>query len=173
MALFEKKTWKDRLTEFPGRRKITDVSTNVSTVVDVARNEGNILQEGDAFNKTNMDDLEQRIEAAIGTGDIPEGLGNDIVSAITKLNSEMNALHIESGKVNVSFSDTPRTYIVNFKKLFNKPIVSLTVRSGQIGADARSMLSYVNSNNFCIVTYADQSPVDSGTVYWIATESTD
>lgn len=89
MALFIKKTWKDRLTEFPGRRKLTDILTGVSTVFDVERAEGNELQNGDAFNKANMDDLEQRIEDAIGTGDIPEELGTDIISAITQLNSKI------------------------------------------------------------------------------------
>lgn len=91
--LFQKKTWKDRLSEFPGRRKLKNISTNAESVYDVTRAEGEVFQAGDAYNAENMNDLEQRILAAIGTGTIPEGLGNDIVSAITKLNSDkLNSL---------------------------------------------------------------------------------
>lgn len=59
---FTKKTWKNRIAEYINRRLITmeDGSTNLVTV---ARDEGTISQEGDAFNATNMNDLEDRIEA--------------------------------------------------------------------------------------------------------------
>lgn len=61
---FVKKVWKDRLVEFAGRRKLTRVSGDLDTslIVDVERAEGEISQEGDPFSKSNMDDLEQRIE---------------------------------------------------------------------------------------------------------------
>ena len=61
---FNKKTWLDRITEFPTRRTLTK-SDQSTEVVDVARNEGDIMQEGDAFSATNMNDLEQRIYNAI------------------------------------------------------------------------------------------------------------
>lgn len=61
---FEKKTWEDRLAEFPKRRTLTK-SDNSTEVVEVSRNEGDIFQEGDKFSATNMNDLEQRIEDAI------------------------------------------------------------------------------------------------------------
>lgn len=58
---FTKKTWKNRIAEYINRRQITmeDGSTNLVTV---ARDEGTISQEGDAFNAANMNDLENRIE---------------------------------------------------------------------------------------------------------------
>lgn len=59
---FQKKTWVDRLAEFPGRRllkKISDSDTEMT--VDVYRAEGNISREGDPYNAFNMNDLEQRI----------------------------------------------------------------------------------------------------------------
>ena len=59
---FVPKEWKDRLVEFAGRRKLTNVSTGEETIVDVARNEGTVSQEGDAFSAANMNDLEQRIK---------------------------------------------------------------------------------------------------------------
>lgn len=58
---FIKKTWKDRIVEFAGRRNLKNVLTNEIITVDVTRNEGNILQNGDAFSSANMNDLEQRI----------------------------------------------------------------------------------------------------------------
>lgn len=58
---FSKKTWKDRLAEYAGRRKITNVSTGSSQIVDVERSEGTVSEEGSAFSAANMNDLEQRI----------------------------------------------------------------------------------------------------------------
>ena len=59
---FVKKTWKDRLVEFPGRRLLRKISgSDTETVVDIYRNEGDISEEGDAFSSANMNDLEQRI----------------------------------------------------------------------------------------------------------------
>lgn len=59
---FQKKTWKDRLSEFPGRRLLNIISnSDGQMVVDVARHEGEVPQDGDAFNQANMNDLEQRI----------------------------------------------------------------------------------------------------------------
>lgn len=57
---FTKKTWKDRLTEYPTRRRLTK-SDGTSELVTVSREEGEISQEGDAFSAANMNDLENRI----------------------------------------------------------------------------------------------------------------
>mgnify|MGYP001852497924 CR=1 FL=1 len=59
MSFFSPKTWKQRIVEFPGRRRLDDTST--ADVYDVSRAEGNITQEGDGFTAANMNDLEQRI----------------------------------------------------------------------------------------------------------------
>ncbi len=59
---FEKKEWKDRLAEFAGRRRLTNVDTGEETIVDVERDEGLVQQIGDAFSGSNMNDLEDRIE---------------------------------------------------------------------------------------------------------------
>lgn len=58
---FVPKEWKDRLVEFAGRRKLTNVATGEEIIFDVARNEGAVSQEGDAFSAENMNDLEQRV----------------------------------------------------------------------------------------------------------------
>lgn len=70
---FTKKTWKNRIAEYINRRLITmeDGSTNLVTV---ARDEGTISQEGDAFNAANMNDLEDRIAA--GFAEVSQSLNN-------------------------------------------------------------------------------------------------
>ena len=57
---FTKKTWKDRLVEHAGRRKLTNVATGATQTVDVARAEGTESQAGDMFNAKTMNDLESR-----------------------------------------------------------------------------------------------------------------
>lgn len=58
---FAKKIWQNRLVEYAGRRKLTNVTTGTQQVVDVVREEGSVSQEGSAFDASNMNDLEQRI----------------------------------------------------------------------------------------------------------------
>ena len=65
MSLFTRKTWKDRITEYPTRRTLTKADGSAETVT-VARSEGTVSQEGDAFSAANMNDLEARIAAAVG-----------------------------------------------------------------------------------------------------------
>ena len=62
--IFNKKQWMDRVSEFPGRRKLTDIATGISQIFDVVRNEGNVGQAGDPFSAENMNGLEQRIGEA-------------------------------------------------------------------------------------------------------------
>ena len=62
---FTKKNWKDRITEFPTRRTLTK-SDGSTELVTVARAEGTVSQEGDAFSAENMNDLETRIGNEFG-----------------------------------------------------------------------------------------------------------
>lgn len=61
---FVKKTWKDRISQYPNRRTINDGV--MVRQVTVARDEGTITEAGDGFTATNMNDLEDRIETAFG-----------------------------------------------------------------------------------------------------------
>lgn len=83
---FTKKTWKNRIAEYINRRLLTmeDGSTNLVTV---ARDEGTISQEGDAFNAANMNDLEDRIESGF----------NDVNQSLTNENSETFNFGIKDG----------------------------------------------------------------------------
>lgn len=63
MSIFEKKTWTDRITEYPKRRRLNEVEGQPN-IFDVDREEGIITSEGDAFNSINMNSLEDRIESS-------------------------------------------------------------------------------------------------------------
>lgn len=91
---FVKKTWVDRISEYPNRRTIND--GYVTKVVTVARDEGDITEAGDAFNATNMNDLEDRIDAAIssgggGGGSYTAGDNIDITSDVISVDGFMTA----------------------------------------------------------------------------------
>lgn len=82
---FVKKTWKDRLVEYAGRRKLTNVATGATQTVDVTRVEGTESQAGDMFNATNMNDLENRTYNAF----------NDVVKVIkTQVWQHLHGEHI-------------------------------------------------------------------------------
>lgn len=83
---FEKKEWVDRLVEFPGRRRITDVDTEEEHVVDVKREEGQPTKVGDAFSASNMNGLEDRI--ADGFNACPESAEIKKISVVTSLPSD-------------------------------------------------------------------------------------
>lgn len=78
---FEKKTWKDRLVEYAGRRKITNTTTLAAQIVDMERAEGIVSEEGSAFNAANMNDLEQRVADGFSAvqQDI-EGINSDLAN---------------------------------------------------------------------------------------------
>jgi hypothetical protein len=61
---FVKKIWKNRQSDHPSRRTLIDVNSGNSQTVDVQRAEGTVLQDGDAFDANNMNDLEDRIESS-------------------------------------------------------------------------------------------------------------
>lgn len=64
---FVTKTWKDRISEFPNRRTLTNTADSSTQLVTVSRTEGTISEEGDAFSASNMNDLETRIKNAFDT----------------------------------------------------------------------------------------------------------
>lgn len=73
---FVTKTWKDRLVEYSGRRKLKNVATGEEVLMDVSRSEGTVSQAGDAFSAANMNNLEQRIKNEFDT--VNSSLGVDI-----------------------------------------------------------------------------------------------
>lgn len=95
---FVKKTWKDRLVEFPGRRLLKRISGSADSqmVVDVTRNEGTVSQGGDAFSAANMNDLEQRIADEFGE------VNNNLISVTD--GGQIENFHIgEDGKPYITY----------------------------------------------------------------------
>ena len=88
---FVKKTWKDRIAEFPTRRRLTK-EDNTSELVTVAREEGTLSQEGDAFSAENMNDLENRIDAEF----------TELNGKLTKAFPTDNAIHSLDDKIQIS-----------------------------------------------------------------------
>ena len=60
---FTKKTWKDRQSEHPTRRVLNPTGT--TNTYDVSRAEGLVMEDGDAFDASNMNDLENRVAEGI------------------------------------------------------------------------------------------------------------
>lgn len=76
---FTPKEWKARLVEFAGRRLLRNVANGQTATYDVSRSEGQISQEGDAFNTKNMNDLEQRISNGFANAKTNiDALNNDL-----------------------------------------------------------------------------------------------
>lgn len=68
---FNLKTWVNRISEYPTRRKLTK-SDGSTELVTVERAEGQVSQEGNAFSADEMNDLEKRISEGF------DGLNNDL-----------------------------------------------------------------------------------------------
>lgn len=79
---FSAKEWKARLVEFAGRRSLRNVANGETATYDVSRSEGQVSQEGDAFNTKNMNDLEQRVANGFA----------DAKTAVDTLNSDLGGL---------------------------------------------------------------------------------
>ena len=125
---FIKKTWTDRNTQYPTRRILTAIEGETDTY-DVTRAEGTISAEGDAFNATNMNDLEDRIESAfeIITGTLTSGQTsititdtsintNSILSFFTSIYGvNPEAVSVTNGSVTLTFEAQESNMIVGVK----------------------------------------------------------
>lgn len=58
---YTQKTWKNATVEFPSRRLLTDYDTGEQKLVKVEKSPGTIIEKGDEWNASNMNDLERRI----------------------------------------------------------------------------------------------------------------
>lgn len=74
MATYNTGTWEDRFSQFPTKRKLTVVSTTGTTGIEagntitatVERDEGTVTTVGTAFNQTNMNGFETRVQNIFG-----------------------------------------------------------------------------------------------------------
>lgn len=107
---FSLKTWVNRISEYPNRRKLTheDGSTELVTV---ARAEGQISAEGNAFSAEEMNDLENRIKGGF----------DEVNQSLTQLNegSKLKLLGNANGKASIDIS----RYIDDYSEL----LISVTL----------------------------------------------
>lgn len=94
---FEKFTWENRISEYPNRRTITNVSTNATEVVDITRNEGEIINNGTSFSAENMNNLEQRISnmfpVSVSNGGVERDAGTwtpQLINLLDESNNNVN-----------------------------------------------------------------------------------
>lgn len=65
---FEKREWFNRQSQFPSRRRLTEVP-GIENVYEIDRAEGDIAETGNAFDADNMNDLEDRTHSAFSNLD--------------------------------------------------------------------------------------------------------
>lgn len=143
---FNLKTWVNRISEYPNRRKLTheDGSTELVTV---ARAEGQISAEGNAFSAEEMNDLENRIKGGF----------DEVNRSLRELNEGMIYNDVRTGVVTVlpnsdiSISDnTP----INFKDYV--PLATTIIATyGSSDAHSHGMLGSpaIKDNTTCCVRY--------------------
>lgn len=90
---FVKKTWEDRISEYPTRRKIIDVDSGDERIVDVERAEGEVVNAGTALSADNFNDLEERIFTTF----------NEVGEEIEEVNSTFNAESYDLSLYGVSY----------------------------------------------------------------------
>lgn len=96
---FSKKTWLDRIAEYPTRRRLKK-SDGTDEIVTVSREEGAISQEGDAFSAENMNDLEDRVASEFNSLNIKmESVRSHVGMIIqsTTLDTEAKVIAIYGG----------------------------------------------------------------------------
>lgn len=103
---FSLKTWVNRISEYPNRRKLTheDGSTELVTV---ARAEGQISAEGNAFSAEEMNDLENRIKGGF----------DEVNQSLNKLNE---GIEWKRNDEVLQREDCEIAYIEYTKFLYNK-----------------------------------------------------
>lgn len=109
---FIKKIWKDRISEFPTRRSLTKTD-GTSELVTVARSEGMISEEGDAFSAENMNDFENRV--ANGFSELNEKTSNEVYGGYTVKNCctyKNNGIQHVNASISVKATVTASTYFL-------------------------------------------------------------
>lgn len=155
---FSLKTWVNRISEYPNRRKLTHEDGNTE-LVTVARAEGQISAEGNAFSAEEMNDLENRIKGgfdevnqsltqlknpAKGTKGILVNEGSPLtkdyllVYTLQSTNTAYSGAYISINGINVaqltSQSANCKQTIVGSVRAFKGDIISITISN--FGGDA-------------------------------------
>ena len=173
---FVTKTWKDRMVEYAGRRKLKNVATGEEVLMDVSRSEGTVSQAGDAFSAANMNNLEQRIKNEFDTVNSSldwKPLSSKIGSVDIDLPSIFSELHVVVNVGNTSVSDTWCKVAFNliYDELTNQSI-PYTAGSYRIQEDNVSVVVQANKSAIKLVRATtengirDRLTISTTTVYY-------
>lgn len=154
---FVTKTWKDRLVEYAGRRKLKNVATGEEVLMDVSRSEGTVSQAGDAFSAANMNNLEQRIKKEFDTVNSSFAYDeNGIYGYRRKVDGADAVIPFKSGndvKV-ISLSGTGRvsknidfSYLTNYSALTNDAFAVCPTGVQNYGSSPNTSLTISTSYN--------------------------
>lgn len=105
---FNLKTWVNRISEYPTRRKLTK-SDGSTELVTVERAEGQVSQEGNAFSADEMNDLEKRISDGFDklNNDLDKRLLNGIGNLVLQKGTNIDNIRRPSSTFSswVAFND--------------------------------------------------------------------
>ena len=134
---FVKKIWKDRISQFPNRRTINDGHTVKR--VTVGRDEGVVTEEGTPFDATEMNDLENRIFAAIEQGG--GGGGSSGTYDYSELFNKPRVNNVE-----LNDNKTTADLHINYDDLENKPDIPENATELPISAnDSTDTKEYIDT----------------------------
>lgn len=158
MAYFTKKTWKDRLVEFAGRRTLKNVGTNESVTYDVTRAEGTVSQEGDAFSPANMNGMEQRIADGFSAAEAANNqLNSEMASMKTSFQAGVDTLYNKCSSCGATPSaKTPTAVSTAIQKIYTDRYNagynagSASLRSGKCVVEVTS--TWENNQNYHYIT---------------------
>ena len=109
---FVKKTWVDRVSQYPNRRTINDGAT--TKVVTVGRDEGTVSVEGTPLNADTFNDLENRILAACNGGGGGGGFSGDYDDLYNR--PKINGVTLTGNK-------TTGDLAISYDDLTDKPVI--------------------------------------------------
>ena len=125
---FVKKTWKDRLSAFPKRWKIKFEGSAETQTAELELDDGTVITQGDRFNASTMNDLEQRIENAF----------NEASGGVTSFNDRSGAVQSQSG----DYSSSQITHIYSDESTTDVQTAINTIEAEIAGISTGSLETY-------------------------------
>ena len=154
---FVTKTWKDRLVEYAGRRKLKNVATGEEILMDVSRSEGTVNQAGDAFSAANMNNLEQRIKTEFDS--VNSSLANGDISFSVESDGAYVSYKVGADSVTKKLGSEPKTVAFSNVTLSNGSTETRTLNSsyGTLLYAVITSMSYLYKGSESYTGYVSQS----------------
>lgn len=146
---FISKLWKDRVSDYPNKRKLTK-EDGTSETVTVERAEGDIVVAGDAFNAENMNDLETRIQNGFNAveqaqAELNENLGKNTFGDKVTLVKDQNYICPSDGYFHVVCGYQEKSRAVGFINDINLVALSSTNSSSVVINNSMASIIFVRA----------------------------